>query len=102
MKEELLKLKYHPRIMELRLASFKMQLERQYGEAQSMEMLQKLAEMFQCNWTLLVGIFNKDNKILNGLPIGQKRRKQEIIFMGNLYGETRYHISKHYLSMSSI
>lgn len=101
MKDELLSIKYHPRIMELRLAAFKMQLEQQYGEAQSMEMLQKLCEMFQCNWSLLVGIFNKDNRILNGVAIGQKRRKQEIILMGYLYDETRYHISKHYLNMST-
>jgi hypothetical protein len=100
MAENLDKYKYHPRILELRLASFKMQLARQYGEEHSMELLQKFAEMFQCNWSLLVGIFNKDNKIINGTTIGAKRKKQEIIFMGNLYNETRYHISKHYLGMS--
>lgn len=101
MKEELLnKYKYHPRIMELRLATYKMQLERQYGEAQAMEMLQKLADLFQCNWTLLVGVFNKTQKIINYTSVNQKRKKQEIIFMGYLHDETRYYIAKHYLGMS--
>jgi len=100
LKDGLEKYKYHPRILEMRLASYKMQLERQYGEVQAMELLQKFTEMFQCNWSLLVGIFNKDNKIINGTAIGTKRRKQEIIFMGYLYNETRYHISQHYLGMS--
>lgn len=87
-------------MMELRLAFYKAQLERQYGEVQAMEMLQKVSELFQCNWTLLVGVFNKDNKIINGTAIGSKRKKQEIIFMGYLYDETRFHIAKHYLTMS--
>lgn len=100
MKEELLIYKDHPRILELRLATYKMQLERNYGEVQAMEILHKLADMFQCNWTLLVGVFNKDKKILNATALGAIRRKQEIIFMGYLYDETRYHIAEHYLAMS--
>jgi hypothetical protein len=101
MKEELLKFRYHPRILELRLAMIKLQLNRQYGDEASMLYLKQIADMFQCNWTLLVNIFTKDHKIASNPQISVKRRKQEIIFMGELYGETRTYISQHYLGMSS-
>jgi hypothetical protein len=101
MKQELEKYKFHPRIMELRLAMIKKQLERQYGEEVAMNFLKTLSDMFQCNFTLLVTVFNRDNKILNQMPISMKRKKQEIILMGHLYNETRYYISHHYLHMST-
>ena len=93
--------KYHPRILEVRLASYKTQLAKQYGEEQAMELLEKFSSMFQCNWSLLVGIFNKDHKIMNTMVSSNERKKQEIIFMGELYNETRYYISNHYLGMST-
>lgn len=101
MKDELQKFKYHPRIMELRLALIKGQIDRQYGEDTSIMLLKMMSDMFQCNWSLLLGVFNKDYKILTYPSVTTKRKKQEIIFMGCLYGETRYYISDHYLNMSS-
>lgn len=100
MKDELEHYKFHPRVMELRLAMIKTQIDRQYGEEVAMNFLKLLSDMFQCNWTLLVGVFNKDRKIVNHDSTTPKRRKQEIIFMGALYDETRYHIAKHYLDVS--
>lgn len=100
MREDLLQYKEHPRILELRLAAYKKQLERQYGEEHAMETLHRMADMFQCNWTMLVGVFNKSNKIMNGTAFGPYRKNQEVIFMGYLYGETRYYIAEHYLGMS--
>lgn len=101
MEDNLIKYRYHPRILELRLAMIKIQIDRQYGDEASISYLQTLAEMFQCNWTLLVAIFMKDHRIASNPDISLKRRKQEVIFMGELYGETRHYISNHYLGMSS-
>lgn len=100
MNKDLENYKFHPRVMELRLAIIKRAIDRQYGEEMSMNILKMFAEMFQCNWTLLIGVFNKDNKIFNQTAESPKRKKQEIIFMGALYGETRYQIAKQYLNMS--
>lgn len=101
MKAELEKYKFHPRVMEMRLAMMKNLIVKQYGEEIAMGFLKVLCEMWGCNWSLLIGIFNKDNKIINHSSVSPRRKKQEIIFMGYLYGETRYHISKHYLDMST-
>lgn len=101
MKDHLEKYKFHPRIMELRMALIKNQFARQYGEEVAMNFLKTLSDMFNCNWTLLVSVFNKDTRIINNTSVNPKRKKQEIIFMGYLYNETRYHISKHYLDMST-
>lgn len=98
---ELATFKYHPRILELRLSMIKALLVRQYGEERAMALLQSLAQMYDCNWTILIGVLNKDFKITNHPAVGAKRRKQEVIFMGALYGETRYQISSQYLGMSA-
>lgn len=98
---ELATFKYHPRIMELKLSMVKQLLVRQYGEEIAMTLLQALAQMFECNWTILVGVLNKDYKITYHPVVSNKRRKQEVIFMGALYGETRYKISEQYLNMSA-
>lgn len=99
MKKELLDYKYHPRIMELRLALIKRLLDSQYGDETAMNILKLFAESFQCNFTLLVSVFNKDNKIVNH-STDNKRKKQEIIFMGGLFNESRYSIAKRYLNMN--
>lgn len=99
-KSELLRYKYHPRIMELRISMIKKLIVSQYGEEMAMNFLQLLAQMFECNWTVLVGILNKEHKITNHPSVTPGRRKQEVIFMGALFGETRYQISEQYLSMS--
>lgn len=100
MNPELATFKYHPRIMEMRLALIKNLLARQYGDEMTASLLQSLATMFQCNWSILNGIFNKDYRILNHPALGTLRKKQEIVFMGELYGETRYRIANTYLNMS--
>lgn len=100
-KNELLKYKHHPRIMELRISMIKTMIVRQYGEEVAMNFLQMLSQMFECNWTVLIGILNKDHKITNHPAVTATRRKQEVILMGALYGETRYQISAQYLNMST-
>lgn len=99
MRKELEDFKYHPRLMELRLALIKRLIEKQYGEEVAMNILKLFSDTFQCNFTLLVGIFNKDNRIVNH-TVDSRRKKQEIIFMGALYGESRYSIAKRYLNMN--
>lgn len=86
--------------MELRISMIKALIVRQYGEEVAMNFLQMLSQMFECNWTTMVGILNKDYKITNHPAVTPNRRKQEVILMGALYGETRYQISEQYLSMS--
>ena len=87
--------------MELRISMIKTLIVRQYGEEVAMNFLQMLSQMFECNWTVLVGILNKDHRITNHPSVTPNRRKQEVIFMGALFGETRYQISEQYLSMST-
>lgn len=86
--------------MELRLAMIKRQVSSQYGEESAMTFLKMLSDWFGCNWSLLVGVFNKDVKIVNNVSETTRRKKQSIILMGHLYDETRYHIANHYLNMS--
>lgn len=99
MRKELEDYKYHPRIMEIRLALIKRMLTKEYSEESAMNILKLLSDNFQCNFTLLVGIFNKDNRIIN-YTVDNLRKKQEIIFMGALYGESRYTVAKRYLDMN--
>lgn len=87
--------------MELRISMIKTLIVRQYGEEVAMNFLQMLSQMFECNWTVLVGILNKDHRITNHPAVTPNRRKQEVILMGALFGETRYQISEQYLSMST-
>lgn len=100
MREDLKIYKNHPRILELRLAAIISLFIKKYGEVKAFEYLKLLSLMFDCEWSSIYAIFTKYYEILNDIAPGLKRRKQEIIFMGNLYNETRYYIADHYLGMS--
>lgn len=100
-REDLAKYKYHPRIMEIRLALIRSVLIRQYGDEIATEILKNLSIMFGCNWAVLVGVFQKGNRILNHPAVDTNRKRQEVIFMGYLYEESRLMVARQYLNMSA-
>lgn len=97
----ILDVKYHPRILELRMAGLKRHMTGNFGEERGMRMLKELSEMFNCNWTLLAQIFAKTNKIWNNPLISRERHKQEVILMGAAWGEDRKRVAQKYLGMHS-
>lgn len=99
MKHEYLSYKYHPRIMELRFAYIYRLARQNYGEEQSHEIMKKMIEMLNCNWTLLSQVLSKESRILSARTISKLRRKQATIFMGELYDESRYTVAKRYLNV---
>lgn len=99
-KQNYIDYKYHPRILELRACLIHKRLREEYGEEMSATMLRSLSTMFNCNWAILAQVFNKSNTVLNHMGVSKERKKQDIIFMGVLYDESRYDIARKYLNVS--
>lgn len=90
----------HPRILELRLILTFRVLENAYTPLKAGEYIEKMCEFFGVNFTLVNGILNRRFNILNLKRTDLIRFRQEVIFMGMLFNETRYTITNKYLGLS--
>lgn len=90
----------HPRILELRLIMLFKTIHQAYDYNSAFEFFQSLAKLFRCNWQLLSGVLNNVFKIRDLEKKDKNRFRQEVVFMGLLYNESRYAIVKNYLNLS--
>lgn len=97
---EIEKYQRHPRILELRIVLVFTNLANAYNYNTAMDFFQALCKIFQCNWQLLSGILNNVYNIRSLEKKDKLRFRQEAIFMGILFNETRYSIVKNYLDLS--
>lgn len=94
------KYKTHPRILELRLVSIHSRFVSEFGYEQTAGMWQTFCEIGKMNWTIIASVFSRKDVITELNFTNKKQFRQEMIFMGMLYGETRAKVSKKYLNIS--
>lgn len=92
--------RYHPRIMELRIAMMHKVIVDEYDNETAIKYFQALCNMFRCNWSIINQIVNNVYNIRRMSKEDKKRYRQEIIFMGMCNNETRYRIAQRYLNMA--
>lgn len=93
--------KLHPRVVELRLVLMFDAIAREYDVNVAMDYFRLLCQAFRVNWTFISGILNKRYDILRGSNRRGPLFKQQVIFMGTVYGDSRYHISERFLNVTS-
>lgn len=100
MKEILDLYRKHPRILELRLAMIHSVFVSEYGVERTAYLFKSICDAARINWTTISSIINrKDAVVLLGSK-DKKRFRQEVIFMGMCYGESRLQVGKRYLGLS--
>lgn len=99
--ENLSKYKVHPRILELRVILYYTMLARQYGANKATEFYKSISHIMAVDWQKINGIINQIPKIRHLERIDKRRFRQELVFMGVLYEESRYFIAKFILNVSS-
>ena len=101
MEEIKLQYKYHPRVLELRLILFYTILVREYGANKANGFFQSFCELMTLDWQKINGIINQSSKIRQLEKMDRTRYRQELVFMGWLYDESRYFLAKNILNLST-
>lgn len=93
--------KNHPRIIEIRIVEIYNILVEEYGDAQAKEITMQLCDMFRIPFTMVWTVLSQSNRIRNAMGVPQQRYRQEIIVMGELWGETRYTVARKFLKLKN-
>ena len=92
--------KTHPRILELRVTAYYNMLVQEYGVNRASNFLKTFCEMTYVDFQKINGIVNQYVKIRHLEKLNKTRYRQELVFMGHVYGETKYFISKKLLNIT--
>lgn len=98
--EILLGYKRHPRVLELRLAGIHSLFVHEYGSDRTATFFKSIADLSRVNWTVVSGLINRKESISQIAIRDLTRYRQEVVFMGYCYGESRTAIGKRYLGLS--
>lgn len=91
------KYKEHPRILELRLILLFSVVATEYGHNKAVEIFKSLSEIFRVDFTKLHTVINAMPSIKRMRTTDKYRYRQEVIFMGRLFNETRSDVATKYL-----
>jgi hypothetical protein len=92
--------KEHPRIVELKIISWFNVLSNQYGADQASNFVHTVCNLTRIDWAKVSGIINNNFRIQKMKATNKKRYRQELMFMGALYGESRLYTAKQHLGIS--
>lgn len=98
---DLLSYRNHPRIVELRVVFLYQLLVKEYNEAFAQSFLKHWCDLHSINSTLIRGLLNQASQIMRLSTVDKVRFRQEAVFMGHIYKESRLVVSEKYLGISS-
>lgn len=91
--------KEHPRMLELRLILLFSIVATEYGHNKAVTIFQKLSEIFRTDFAKLQTVINSMPSIQQMRRTDKWRYRQEVIFLGHLYNETRGTVATKYLQV---
>lgn len=91
--------KRHPRILELRFIHTYDTWNKEFGTMTD-DLMTGLAEAFRCDMNKLRAVASQSSAIKGAVKKYERRWLQEIIFLGHLWGETRYSLVKKWVKRS--
>ena len=100
MKDELLDFKYNGRILELRLMLVYDNLATVYGLKTASNYVEKMCELFFVDFQIINKVLLQYTKIKELKIVDGERYRQEVLFMGVLWGESVRYIAKKYVHAS--
>lgn len=90
----------HPRILELKVILYYTMLARQYGPNKATEFYKNLCYIMAVDWQKINAMINQIPKIRHLERIDKRRFRQELVFMGLIFNESRYFIARYILNVS--
>lgn len=96
MSDSLKKYRKHPRIVELRIALIYHRLLKEFGIEATDKLVKHICDVADIDEKVLFRVIAHENTILTNVHY-EKRFRQEVIFMGYCYGESRRETVRKYL-----
>lgn len=93
--------KYHPRILEIRLIGIYNILVKEYGPHRANDALENLCSITNQPYSVIYNVVSKANRIQHSVYVTKHRYTQEMIVMGELWGETRYVVATKFLNLKN-
>jgi hypothetical protein len=90
----------HPRILELKMVTLHTLFLSEYGVEKTSHIFKNICDVARINWTIISSIINRKDIILELARRDRLRYRQEIIFMGHCYGESRRIVGQRYLHVT--
>lgn len=92
--------KTHPRILELKLSVMHTVFTREYGLEKTAYIFKSICDVNKINWTSISSVINRKD-LVNSLSSKERLRfRQEVIFAGLCFGDSRPVIGRKYLGLS--
>lgn len=98
--EMLKRYKRHARVLELKFITLYSLFVAEYGTEKTYDLFKYFSIAGRLNWTLISGVFNRQELITDLSHRDKLRFRQEVIFMGMCYGENRTAVGTRYLRLS--
>jgi hypothetical protein len=90
----------HPRMVELQIINIFLGLVREYGMYKAETIMKGLAEAMNIDWQKITGIIRNVNRFITQKKKDVLRYRQEMIFLGELWGYSRLHVAEQFLGIS--
>lgn len=97
---DLTALKFHPRIVELRIIGIFNILANEYGVNETTEYLKNMCFLMRVEWSKISAILNSQYQIRALEKRDLRRFRQEVITAGLSWGESRWYTAQTYLNIS--
>lgn len=97
---DLKKYRRHPRILELRFSLMHSNFVMEYGLDDTARIFEGICNATRINWGILSSVIARKELILDMNRTDRLRYRQEIVFMGDVFNETRVNTTKNYLKIS--
>jgi hypothetical protein len=90
----------HPRMIELHIFTMYLGLVKEYGVFKAESLLKHLCEVLAVDWTKIQGIIRNADKFQEQKKRDTLRFRQEMIFLGTLWGHHRMYTAVNWLHIS--
>lgn len=90
----------HPRMLELRFSLIHSNMVMQFGLDGTAHILKGICDSARINWGIISSVIGRKEMILDMNRTNKMRYRQEVVFMGDVFEESRINTMKNYMRVS--
>lgn len=92
--------RHHPRLVELNIMTTYLNFVKEYGVVKSEDFFKGICNLLGVDWMKIQGIIRNTDKLLQQGKSAKLRFRQEVLFMGAVWGHHRLYTAKQHLHIS--